>query len=128
MAHWAEIDENNIVLRVIVGDNNDSSGDEGYQWIVDTYGGTWLKTSYNSVGGVHYLTDDQRDENGQRIPSGKPHLRYNFATIGSKYDPVKDAFIPPKPEAYKPEGFINTVDWVLNEDTCLWEQVLVKVV
>lgn len=125
MAHWAEIDENNIVLRVLVGDNNDPNGDEGYEWLVNTLGGTWLKTSYNSIGGVHYLPDDQLDENG-RIPSGEPHLRYNFAHIGSKYDPVKDAFIPPKPKTFKPEGFVNTIDWVLNENTCLWKVVFIK--
>ncbi len=48
MAHWAELDENNIVLRVTVGDNNDPNGDEGYQWLIDNLGGTWVKTSYNA--------------------------------------------------------------------------------
>ena len=51
MAHWAEIDSNNIVIRVLVGDNNDPAGDEGYQWLIDNLGGTWVKTSYNAVGG-----------------------------------------------------------------------------
>lgn len=74
MAHWAEIDENNIVLRVIVGDNNDPAGDEGYQWAVDNLGGTWVKTSYNG------------------------NIRKNFARIGSTYDESRDAFILPKPE------------------------------
>ena len=46
MAHWAEIDENNTVLRVTVGSNDDS--DEGYQWLIDNLGGTWVKTSYNT--------------------------------------------------------------------------------
>lgn len=72
MAHWAEIDENNIVLRVTVGDNNDP--DEGYQWLIDNLGGTWIKTSYNG------------------------NIRKNFAGIGYTYDEVRDAFIPPKPE------------------------------
>jgi len=53
MAHWAELDENNVVLRVTVGDNNDL--DEGYQWIVDNLGGRWLKCSYNTVEGEHLL-------------------------------------------------------------------------
>jgi len=88
MAHWAEIDETNIVLRVLVGDNNDPAGDEGYQWLIDNLGGTWVKTSYNG------------------------NIRKNFAGIGYLYDPIRDAFIPPKPE----EG-----NWELNEDTCLWE-------
>ena len=73
MSHWAEIDENNIVLRVTVGDNNDPVGDEGYQWLIDNLGGTWIKTSYNS------------------------NIRKNFAGIGYKYDAMRDAFIPPQP-------------------------------
>ena len=74
MAHWAEVDENNIVLRVTVGDNNDPNGDEGYQWLIDNLGGTWIQTSYNGT------------------------IRKNFAGIGYSYDQTRDAFIPPKPE------------------------------
>ena len=95
MAHWAELDENNIVTRVLVGSNEDP--DEGYQWLIDNLGGTWVKTSYNTQGGVHSL-------------GGTP-LRKNYAGIGYSYDSVRDAFIPPKPFA----------SWVLNEDTCLWD-------
>jgi hypothetical protein len=98
MAHWAEIDETNTVIRILIGDNNDSNGDEGYQWLIDNLGGTWIKTSYNTIGGVHTL-------------GGTP-LRKNFAGVGYLYDPIRDAFIAPKPT----EG-----EWVLNEDTCLWE-------
>jgi len=76
MAHWAEIDETNKVLRVLVGDNEDPNGDEGYQWLLDNLGGTWLKTSYNAA------------KNG---------FRYNFAGIGFTYDPIDDAFIAPMP-------------------------------
>jgi len=72
MSHWAEIDENNIVIRVTVGDNNDPAGDEGYQWLIDNLGGTWIKTSYNG------------------------NIRKNYAAIGYIYDPVRDAFITPK--------------------------------
>ena len=95
MAHWAELDENNIVTRVLVGSNEDP--DEGYQWLIDNLGGTWVKTSYNTQGGVHSL-------------GGTP-LRKNYAGIGYSYDATRDAFIPPKP--------FNS--WSLNEDTCLWE-------
>jgi hypothetical protein len=101
MAHWAEIDETNKVIRVLVGDNNDPVGDEGYQWLIDNLGGTWIKTSYNTIGGVH-------------TKGGTP-LRKNYAGIGCLYDPIRDAFIPSKPE------FGN---WVLNEDTCLWDLVV----
>jgi hypothetical protein len=72
MAHWAELDENNIVLRVTVGDNNDP--DEGYQWLLDNLGGTWIKTSYNA------------------------NIRGKFAGIGDIYDPVNDIFVTPKPK------------------------------
>ncbi len=71
MSHWAEIDKNNIVLRVTVGDNNEA--DESYQWIIDNLGGTWVKTSYNG------------------------NIRKNFAGIGFTYDEERDAFIAPKP-------------------------------
>jgi hypothetical protein len=91
MAHWAELDETNTVLRVLVGDNNDPSGDEGYQWLIDNLGGTWVKTSYNG------------------------NIRKNFAGIGYLYDPIRDAFIPPKPEKD---------EWILNEDTCNWDLVV----
>ena len=46
MAHWAELDENNKVIRVTVGSNDEP--DEGYQWLIDNLGGTWVKTSYNA--------------------------------------------------------------------------------
>jgi hypothetical protein len=70
MAHWAEIDENNIVIQVTVGSNDEP--DEGYQWLIDNLGGTWVKTSYNRS------------------------IRKNFASIGDTYDSERDAFIPPK--------------------------------
>lgn len=73
MSHWAEVDENNIVIRVTVGNNNDPNGDEGYQWLVENLGGTWIKTSYNA------------------------NIRKNYAGIGFTYDETLDAFIPPKP-------------------------------
>ena len=72
MSHWAELDENNIVIRVLVGDNNDPAGDEGYEFLVNTFGGTWVKTSYNAK------------------------IRKNYAGIGFTYDPILDAFIYPK--------------------------------
>ena len=74
MSHWAEIDSNNKVIRVNVGDNNDPAGDEGYQWLLDNLGGTWIKTSYND------------------------NIRFNYAGIGYSYDEARDAFIAPEPE------------------------------
>jgi hypothetical protein len=67
------------------------AGDEGYQWLIDNLGGTWIKTSYNA------------------------NIRKNFAGIDYTYDPVRDAFIPPKPEDTK------TVSWVFDEETCNWK-------
>jgi len=73
MSHWAELDSHNKVIRVTVGDNNDPAGDEGYQWLLDNLGGTWVKTSYNG------------------------NFRYNYAGVGFTYDPIDDAFIAPAP-------------------------------
>jgi hypothetical protein len=72
MSHWAEIDKDNKVIRVLVGDNNDPTGDEGYQWLIDNLGGNWIKTSYNSK------------------------IRGNFAGAGMTYLPLEDIFIYPK--------------------------------
>ena len=71
MSNWAEIDNNNIVLRVTVGDNN--LPDEGYQWLVDNLGGTWIKTSYNA------------------------NIRGKYAGIGDTYNAEEDIFIAPQP-------------------------------
>jgi hypothetical protein len=83
MSHWAELDEENKVIRVLVGDNDDPNGDEGYQWLLDNLGGTWVQTSYNAT------------------------IRYNYAGIGFTYDPDEDAFIAPRPECGHKELFLN---------------------
>jgi hypothetical protein len=83
MSHWAELDSNNLVIRVLVGDNNDPAGDEGYQWLIDNLGGTWVKTSYNG------------------------NIRYNYAGIGYKYDDLADAFIAPKPDCGHDQLLLN---------------------
>jgi hypothetical protein len=74
MSHFAEIDNDNKVIRVLVGDNNDPAGDEGYQWLINNLGGTWIKTSYNG------------------------NIRKNYAGVGFTYDADKDAFIAPEPD------------------------------
>lgn len=103
MANFAEIDTQGIVLRVLVVDNDHAL--RGQEFLADDVGlgGTWIQTSYNSRGGVHYLPDSD-------TPSGLPHLRFNFAGIGFTYDSARDAFIPPKPHP----------DATLDEATCLW--------
>jgi hypothetical protein len=108
MSHWAEIDENNIVLRVLVGDN--SEPDEG-EAFMNSLGGTWVKTSYNG------------------------NIRKNYAGIGHIYDATRDAFIAPKPfnswvlnedtcqwqapVAYPTDGLMYTWD----EETTDWKAI-----
>lgn len=92
MAHFAELDENNVVKQVIVIDNNElldngvESETKGIEFCVNLLGGIWVQTSYNSK------------------------FRKNYAGIGYTYDPVRDAFISPKPFE----------SWLLDEDTCAW--------
>ena len=68
MAYWAELDENNVVLRVTVGDDNDPNGDKGYQWLIDNLGGTWVETFFDSQ---------------------------DFASVGCTYDSVEGKFLVP---------------------------------
>ena len=90
MSHWAEIDSENRVIRVLVGDNNDPAGDEGYQWLLDNLGGTWIKTSYNN------------------------RIKFNYAGVGYFYDEVRDAFIAPEPAGNL--GFDETTcRWIMPE-------------
>jgi hypothetical protein len=71
MAHFAEIDANNVVQRVIVVPNSEEAN--GAAWCASLLGGTWIRTSYNGT------------------------IRKNFAGIGYSYDEGRDAFVPPKP-------------------------------
>lgn len=96
MAHFAQLDENNIVVQVIVVSNNDLLDDDGKEnefrgvsFCQSLFGQdtVWFQTSYNAS------------------------FRKNFAGIGFAYDAQRDAFIPPKPLA----------SWLLNENTCQWE-------
>jgi len=95
MAHFAKLDENNVVVLVTVGRDEDN-GKEAE--LTARTGDVYKQTSYNTRGGVHTL-------------GGTPY-RKNYAGIGYTYDSQRDAFIPPKP-AYP--------SWVLNESSCLWE-------
>lgn len=96
MAHFAKV-ENGLVTQVIVADqefiNSGAVGDPG----------SWIQTSYNTRGGVHYGPDGN--------PDGGVALRKNYAGVGYTYDPVRDAFIPPGPPY---------PSWHLDESTCLW--------
>lgn len=99
MAHFAELDQDNNVLRVIVvnnsellDENNQESEIIGIQFCQDIFGHTtnWKQTSYNVT------------------------FRKNFAGIGSTYNATLDAFIPPKPFD----------SWILNETTCQWQPIV----
>jgi hypothetical protein len=93
MAHYAELNNDNIVIRVLViSDENDSE-----EWCEQEFGGRWKKTSFNTVNGVH-------------VAGGTP-LRHTFAGIGYIYDEEKDVFIKPKPYP----------SWTLNNETLNWE-------
>jgi len=100
MAHYAFIDENNIVTEVIAGRDEDDLAEGVTSW-EDYYGAfrgqRCVRTSYNTQGGV-YLGD------------GEP-FRGNYAGIGFTYDEELEAFIPPQPFE----------SWVLNEDTFQWD-------
>jgi len=97
MSHFAEIDSDNIVTRVIViSQENIDTGNWGNP-------SNWIQTSYNTRGGKHYDQDGVED-------SGVA-LRYNYAGVGYTYDADKDAFISPKPYP----------SWTLVEASCQWE-------
>jgi hypothetical protein len=94
MAHFCQLDENNVVTQVIVVDNKDCADATGVEkesigiaFCERLLGGTWKQTSYNGS------------------------IRKNYAGLGYTYDSEHDAFIPPKPFA----------SWILNEESCLWD-------
>jgi hypothetical protein len=83
MSHFAELDENNVVLRVVVADN--SLPKEGHDWVTTNLGGTWIQTSYNS------------------------NFRKQFAGIGFTYDQEANVFIAPQP--FNSWVLDNNFDW-----------------
>ena len=92
MSHFAKVHDG-IVTQVLVAEQD----------FVDTQPGTWVQTSYNTRGGVHYAE-------GTDTPDDGTPLRKNFAGIGYHYDSERDAFYPPRPYP----------SWVLEEATCIW--------
>jgi hypothetical protein len=94
MAHFAQLNEENIVTQVIVVANQDTADQDGVEneaigieFCTNLLGGRWVQTSYNA------------------------NIRKNYAGIGYKYDATLDAFVPPQPFA----------SWTLNEETAQWE-------
>ena len=94
MSHFAKLDNNNLVIFVTVGRQEDDGREAE---LCARTGDKYVQTSYNTSGGVHRL-------------GGTP-LRKNYAGIGYTYDEQRDAFIPPTPYP----------SWLLNESTCQWE-------
>lgn len=113
MAHYAILDDNNIVTQVITGKEESNSIDWEYYY-GELHNTICKRTSYNTIGGVHY-TREETDINGiQNVTVSNDQtksFRKNYAGIGYKYDEVRDAFIEPKP--YE--------SWILNEQTCLYD-------
>jgi hypothetical protein len=107
MSHFAKLDENNVVVFVTVGRQEDDGLEEE---LIARTGDVYRQTSYNTRGGVHY-----NPETGEPSDDQTKALRKNYAGIGFTYDEARDAFIPPKPK----DG-----EWVLDEDTCLWIEVV----
>ena len=104
MAHFAKINDDNIVVAVHVVHNNELLVDgteneqKGINFLKKLYNWDyWKQTSYNTTGGVHKL--------------GGTSFRKNYAGIGYTYDADRDAFIAPQPYP----------SWTLNDDTCLWD-------
>ncbi len=96
MAHYAFLDSNNVVTKVIKGKDETDTSENWETYYGGMHGLTCKRTSYNTYANIHKT-------------NGTP-FRKNYAGIGYTYDTDKDAFIPPKP--------YNS--WVLNETTCQW--------
>jgi len=103
MSHFAKLDENNVVVFVTVGRQEDDGKEVE---LTARTGDVYKQTSYNTRGGVHY-----DPATGEPSADQSKALRFNYAGIGFTYDADRDAFIPPKPFA----------SWVLNEEKCLWD-------
>jgi hypothetical protein len=103
MAHFALLDENNIVTFVTVGRDEDD-GKEAE--LSARTGQTYKQTSYNTRGGVYYLPNSNTPG-----PDQSKAFRKNYAGLGYTYDNVIDGFIPPKPYP----------SWLLNTTTGLWD-------
>jgi hypothetical protein len=106
MAHYAQLDSQNVVVNVFVGRDDVVEGIDDWETYYAPEGFTVKQTSYNTRGGVHYDA-----ETGEPSADQSKAWRKNYAGIGFTYDQGRDAFVPPQP--FK--------SWILNEDTCLWD-------
>jgi len=132
MSHFAQIDNNDIVINVIVAEQEFI--DSGIVGSADQ----WIQTSYNTRANIHY--DPVTNQ-----PSGKPALRGNYAGIGYTYDRTNDVFYPPSPYASWTIGADTNWQWtapipvpsdagtgtpakdyIWNETTCSWDLLIVE--
>jgi hypothetical protein len=120
MAHFAELDSNNIVLRVLCLDNSVMENDQGQRveqlgidFLQNLYGPNtiWKQTSYNTRGGIYYIPDTSEPD-----PDQSKAFRKNYVGIEWSYDPTRDAFINPKP-IVPPEDEQYVY---FDEFACLW--------
>lgn len=101
MAHYATLDENNIVTHVCVGRDETDTTEPDWEVYYKA-----KRTSYNTRGGIYY-----DPATGEPAADQSKAFRKNYAGIGFTFDEQRDAFIPPKPFA----------SWLLNEQSCLWD-------
>ena len=99
MAHYAKVLDGKVI-NVIVAEA------DFFKTFIDDTAGTWIQTSYNTRGGVHYEPNSYTASSDQ-----SKALRKNYAGLGFTYDKDKDAFYEPQPYA----------SWTLNSTTCYWE-------
>lgn len=100
MAHFAQIDDSGIVTRVLVIEQDEiDTGDWGDP-------ASWIKTSYNTRGGVYYTPNTHTPD-----PDQSKALRKNYAGPGCTYDAARDAFYEPQPYP----------SWILDEFSCTWQ-------
>ena len=99
MANYAQINFDNIVTQVVALDNSVSNGSD---FLNNLFGGTWVQTSYNTYGGIHY------GPNG--LPDGGQQIGYNYAGVGYNYDPIAKAFYIKQPWP----------SWNLDKSTYTW--------
>jgi hypothetical protein len=120
MAHFAELDSNNFVLRVLCLENSVMENDQGQRveqlgidFLQNLYGSNtiWSQTSYNTRAGIYYVPGTNEVSPDQSLA-----FRKNYAGIEWSYDPTRDAFINPKPIVPPEDEQYVTFD----EFACLW--------
>jgi hypothetical protein len=102
MAHYALLNNDNIVVKIITGKDENDSNTNWEEYYSNKLNFRCKRTSYNTIGGSH--------------KNGGIAFRKNYAGIGFSYDESRDAFIPPKPYA----------SWILDENSCLWKAPIPK--